>query len=707
MARLLGQESVSSEIAALFELVKNGYDADAELVTVTFKNFKDDKQNGKITIVDDGDGMTMTELKDKWMVVGTSSKERSPISRRKKRNVIGNKGIGRFATERLSKKTTLISKSHTSADEFELIIDWTDYEKENVTFDQVHNVLATRPTTKKSHTTIILENLRDEWTQEKIIQLKTDISLLVIPKALRRSTTDEFNVDVIAKDFDIKTLPTIQSSLFKIAPYKIESSLGANRTSFKFKIFCLGRLDFEETVDLSKTLMKNGEQWRPFGKCKVVLYYYPRSSKYEKWDDHYKKHGMKIQWFTNTLNEFHGVKIYRDGFWVRPYGGEGDDWLGLEKKRVQGNLRVGNSQVIGFIEIAKDANPGIIDTTTRERLVGNTDFFSMKTFIDEIFNHIYDYRHIQNKNYKDADIKIYHEESLESEINRADETIKKLDKIDQDTKKTLHDSMRSISKVFRDFKSETNESIKELEESERTYRNMAALGISVTAASHEIGHILPHLSVIPKNIDHKLKKFPSAYKTAESDLQRITNKINIIMHFTRFVISFAEDIAHDMEIKQRKETFDMGKEITETLSDLKGIFSHLNIDFILIMKQNPIKITMNKSDLQSILLNLISNSIKALKEMSKKAKKEIKITITQDHDHLKIQFSDNGDGISQINQNKIFRMFFTTYKRGTGLGLSIIQEILSGYSGKITLHTNSKIEKGATFDILIPIKEVQ
>ena len=707
MARLLGQESVSSEIAALFEIVKNGYDADAELVTVTFENFKDDKQNGKITIVDDGEGMTIAELKDRWMVVGTSSKERSPISRRKKRNVIGNKGIGRFATERLSKKTTLISKSHTSADEFELIIDWSDYEKENVTFDQVRNVLTTRPTTKKNHTTIILENLRDEWTEEKIIQLKTDIGLLVIPKALRRSITDKFNVEVVANDFNIKTLPSIQSSLFKIAPYKIESSLGANNTSFKFKIFCLGKLDFEETVDLSKISMKNGEWWRSFGKCKVVLYYYPRSSKYEKWDNHYKKHGMKMQWFTDMLNEFHGVKIYRDGFWVRPYGGEGNDWLGLEKKRVQSNLRVGNSQVIGFVEIAKGANPGIIDTTTRERLVENTDFFSMKTFVDEIFDHIYDYRDRRNNDYKTADTKIYHEASLKSEINRATETIKKLDTIDQDAKKTLHDSMRSISKVFQDFEFETNESIKELEESERTYRNMAALGISVTAASHEIGHILPHLSLILKNIDHKLKKIPSAYKTVESDLQRTIDKSNIIMHFTRFVISFAEDIAHDMEVKQRKETLDLEKEITETLSDLKGIFSHLNIDFILIMKQNPIKITMNKSDLQSILLNLISNSVKALKEMPKKTKKEIKIMITQDHAHIKIRFSDNGGGISQINQNKIFRMFFTTYKRGTGLGLSIIREILSGYGGKITLHTNNKNEKGARFDILIPIKEVR
>ena len=82
MAKLLGQESVSSEIAALFELVKNGYDSDAEQVTITFENFVEKNgENGRIIITDDGDGMTVKDLEEKWMVIGTASKERSPVSR--------------------------------------------------------------------------------------------------------------------------------------------------------------------------------------------------------------------------------------------------------------------------------------------------------------------------------------------------------------------------------------------------------------------------------------------------------------------------------------------------------------------------------------------------------------------------------------------------------------------------------------------------
>ena len=76
LARLLGRESVSSDTAALFELVKNGYDADAPKVTVTFENLvANNGKNARIVVEDTGDGMTYDDIVDKWMVVGTYSKE--------------------------------------------------------------------------------------------------------------------------------------------------------------------------------------------------------------------------------------------------------------------------------------------------------------------------------------------------------------------------------------------------------------------------------------------------------------------------------------------------------------------------------------------------------------------------------------------------------------------------------------------------------
>ena len=111
MARLLGRESVSSDTAAIFELIKNAYDADAESVQIIFKDIlKNNGKNAKIIIKDNGHGMDIDSINNKWMVIGTDDKEETQLSRTKKRIFIGNKGIGRFATEKLCKKVTMISK---------------------------------------------------------------------------------------------------------------------------------------------------------------------------------------------------------------------------------------------------------------------------------------------------------------------------------------------------------------------------------------------------------------------------------------------------------------------------------------------------------------------------------------------------------------------------------------------------------------------
>ena len=85
--QLIGRELITDRVTALFELVKNSYDANARKVTVTFENIQPSKDNpevpvqgSRITIKDDGYGMTLSDVRDKWMVIGTSSKRKNRIS---------------------------------------------------------------------------------------------------------------------------------------------------------------------------------------------------------------------------------------------------------------------------------------------------------------------------------------------------------------------------------------------------------------------------------------------------------------------------------------------------------------------------------------------------------------------------------------------------------------------------------------------------
>ena len=101
--RLIGRDLITDRITALFELIKNCYDANASEVVINFKNAgtETSNQNGVIEIRDNGIGMSFIDVRDKWMVIGTSSKRRNPVSPNPfKRRCVGEKGIGRLAVDK-------------------------------------------------------------------------------------------------------------------------------------------------------------------------------------------------------------------------------------------------------------------------------------------------------------------------------------------------------------------------------------------------------------------------------------------------------------------------------------------------------------------------------------------------------------------------------------------------------------------------------
>ena len=100
---LLGDELIGSDSLAIFELVKNAYDADAERVSVTFMDL--DTPNQKIIIEDDGHGMNSKVIQDVWLTIGTDFKRGKNRKQSPKFNRVsfGNKGVGRLAVHKLAK----------------------------------------------------------------------------------------------------------------------------------------------------------------------------------------------------------------------------------------------------------------------------------------------------------------------------------------------------------------------------------------------------------------------------------------------------------------------------------------------------------------------------------------------------------------------------------------------------------------------------
>lgn len=160
LEKLIGRELITNNIIAIFELIKNSYDAFAHSATISFEGFnvcsKDlekmrrsdrviSNENSKIIIKDDGSGMSFEEVKTKWMEIGTTSKENTYIKKASdysndKRVINGEKGIGRFGADKLGSLLKLISVGAEGYEKTTLEIDWNkfdDHEKkiQDIDFD--------------------------------------------------------------------------------------------------------------------------------------------------------------------------------------------------------------------------------------------------------------------------------------------------------------------------------------------------------------------------------------------------------------------------------------------------------------------------------------------------------------------------------------------------------------------------------------------
>jgi len=148
---IIGKELITDDRIAIFELVKNSYDANAERNIITFQNItKDATGQPRIIVSDDGDGMSKEDIKNKFLFVGYSEKKplpdnkkdfRDKINERRRRHFAGSKGIGRFSCDRLGTKLKIYTKTENDDTIHTLSINWTAFEKDQE--DEFETVKAT------------------------------------------------------------------------------------------------------------------------------------------------------------------------------------------------------------------------------------------------------------------------------------------------------------------------------------------------------------------------------------------------------------------------------------------------------------------------------------------------------------------------------------------------------------------------------------
>lgn len=406
---LLGDELIGSDSLAIFELVKNSYDADATKVTIYFNDL--DNSNRNIVIEDNGSGMTPQIIQNVWLTIGTDyKKKKAKISSIFHRSSLGNKGVGRLAVHRLADEITLESQARGEIFGSRLHINWSELIKSEEYIEDLSVVVEDGVTDlfETGHgTRIILTGLKTKkWTKVILKDLAQKIENIKNPF----KDIESFELEIVCDDeekqkwineakspqgildkslytfhFTVSPSSNNENAIFKWSykfnPVNIASKEGirSDESSNIEDSFLLKSISSDSGT---RHVLRNDDLSK-IGSISGVFHVFNQNGKVL---DHAFGAGQRTA-IKTYIKDNCGIKVYRDNIRVYNYGEPSDDWLGLELAKVQ---RAGDhfskKVTIGavFLDL-KQSSEGLIEKTNREGFADNDTFRLLVAIVQEAF----------------------------------------------------------------------------------------------------------------------------------------------------------------------------------------------------------------------------------------------------------------------------------------------------------------------------------
>ena len=790
-ARLFGRENASNAEAAISELVKNAYDADASRCLIcllpTYTSapsvlsrseyhyvverdpsvrglYRQDGDGGfhlrsmdptsedsessavrhlrDLWIIDDGTGMSAETIERCWMVIGTNDKEQNTVSQ-KGRARTGAKGIGRFALDRLGAHGTVYSTSNEggSLASIRWHVDWSHFDRAGSILDEIPAELEEEGTTLadvllplrqfarvkdalREHpakewttgTAIRIGLLRDDWSREQVDQLEKTLGALIPPVNQRDLSLYLFDdsephsygpVDpVLLDDFDYKLEASLEggsSVKFQIHRNELNAAeidpdlfqMPAMRVHpFHERCFQTGKVEYTKTVEAmfpgtDKDFRRKVEEVGPFS---TQLLFYKKGAPSPRDADIYPyrqfQAGMRKSW----LEQFGGIKIYRDNFAVRPYGevdSRAFDWLALGQRVAASPVaasregwRANPQNLAGTVCISREANKHLYDQANREGLIENEHFGVFRKIILRLIEEFeHDRSHIHhnlNQLYKSK----HETETVKSEGAKTAERI-----VRRRHRATAGDAQQLAKAVVAQ-----EAEIRELRDEQSMVRSLATLGTVLVSFSHEMGQLQNTMGSRSSSLAGILTSYISP-----DDLIGVANPFNPyvileeweeddnrVRQWFTFVLSSIKANRRRRRRRSMREYLEGARELWVGFLAPREI--HLNIRFE--DDDADYELLAFDIDLDSIFNNLILNSVEAFLSPRHSGSRLITIQVGSVDGALQIDYSDSGPGLdpSIRDPNQIFRFAVTTKQgpakdSGTGLGMWILSAVVHGYGG--------------------------
>lgn len=758
-AKLIGLENFANAEGAIVELIKNAYDADSSACVVVFDQ-PEDKSKSCLYIIDNGSGMTDEVIQKHWMTIGTDDKLLNVLSQKKSRVKSGAKGIGRFALNRLGRRTDMWTfPEDGNGNGFLWSVNWRDLEQANVLSDfhaklsdvtlaewraeaenkglNVIEVFRHLLSDTFHGTILCISELNDDWETAECNSLHSNLQML-IPEHLE-SVFSIYLYSLQKPDWAGK----INSAVYEDFDYKIVAHYRGGRTihveiernelnvsmlEAKYSEVFLRkamkeypyRLEDMRAVKIQRDIVVSSgipdDALALVGFFDFTFFYVKNTQKDDRDINSAQKYpynGIDTVARKRWLKKFGGVRIFRDDFRVRPYGENGNDWLGLGSRQAQspggvgqkmGGYRIRPNQIAGVVSISRLHNVAFEDKSSREGIQENATFELFKNLLLYIIGVFEEDRNTIMYNLSE----LYREQHPQRD--KADKIAK--ENAGKKTEDGQESDLGTLAEGYNNLKNELQDKDAEI----AMLRGLASMGISVATYTHELRSVMKRLlsrtsslrktmlQYLPEESFKGIIKYDNPYY----ELDLMHGEDERLYNWLQYSLNSIQRTKRD-----RKEI--------DLVSYLKGV----EIAWKSALKKRNIEINATapgvtsavmeglEIDLDSMFNNFVANSVASLVNTDV-SPKEINIKLSLDHDRAVIEFVDNGRGLAEEykrNPEVIFNAFETSTvdkngnKIGTGMGLYIVKGIVSSYQdADVSL---MKVAQGFGIKVIFILKREQ
>jgi signal transduction histidine kinase len=718
--RTIGDRLISGPEAAVIELVKNSYDADASKVRITFFPPLTTGE-GQILFEDDGHGMTLKDIQEKWMEPATSDKKlrkESPGGRK----LLGSKGIGRFAAARLGGYVELASTARTLSPSPERVyeqtripeLNWDLFERtrylDDVSFD-VETAVVEGP----SGTVLRIWALRDEWNEAAVVRLHHELRRLVSP--ITDSRNDPFSIVLDLSRCTLDSCAFDGSSVARSAGGTANPIEASALDAWEIRPFPVldacdyavdGIFDEDGTFEGTMTVRRAGQEPEPIrltvplrdgdDPCGIVLV---RLNIFDREATSIRSTAEKagfghlgIREARKLLDSIAGVAIYREGFRVRPYGDAENDWLTLDTKRVQNpSLKIGRNQVAGIVVIDEEEGSQLVERSSREGLEENGSFRRLQGLVLTLLAEAIEPRRRRFRVAAGLEMRNqsgFREVLGQAELSWAEQLLDKLPQRDQaEARKLISRESERLTRYLKD-----------LEARQAQLEAQVTLGLIIGEVMHQ-GNT--PLAFIETEVARLQRWWPFLFDDtieAQVDRAEVPKGLNGMRGSATSLRALFQALSPLAGARRGEpQVYSVGKVVEDTTYLFKTKADAIGVQFNCASELSALRVKGYSADLATALTNLIDNSMYWLQHHCVQSP-TIAITAAGPHGPSVTLFvQDNGAGIPEEFRDELFDVGFTLKPNGTGLGLSIAREAIFRSGGE--LHVADS-ELGARFAITLP-----